>query len=93
MNDFVFAIMSGINIVIGASMFVLLTSKVTEKWSGTSRAGFAIMGAGLIGQAIYVILGYNLTDPISDQLWLLKDIGMAIFVIPMISRWAEHLTK
>lgn len=93
MNDIFFAVISGVNVVVGVLMFIILMSSTTKKWNGLSKLGFAIMALGLIGQAIYVISRSNLSDPIFDQLWMLKDIGMAIFVVPLVSHWCENLTS
>lgn len=93
MDEVFFAVISGINVVVGTLMFIILVSNTTKKWNGLSKFGFAVMALGLIGQAVYVISRSNLTDPIFDQLWMLKDVGMAIFVIPLAARWCESLTS
>jgi hypothetical protein len=91
MNEVIFSVISGINIVIGIAMLIILSSSITKNWSSVSKIGFLVMALGLVGQAIYVIGGFNLYDPILDQLWMLKDIGIAIFVLPLAGKCIETL--
>ena len=51
------------------------------------------MALGLIGQAAYVFSGLNLSDPIWDQLWSFKDIGMWFFTVSLINQWIDRGNK
>ena len=75
------------NIVVGLAMIYLLISGPTKEWADLKKFGFLIMALGLIGQAVFVINGTSLHDPFWDQLWVLKDVGAAIFTISLINNW------
>lgn len=90
MNEIFYSAISGINIVIGIMMIAALISGPTKDWGSATKMGFFLMAVGLIGQAVYVIVGANLSDPIWDQLWSFKDIGMWFFTIPLINKWIDH---
>lgn len=86
-NDIFFSVISGMNIVVGVAMIYLLISGPTKDWADLKKFGFFTMALGLIGQAVYVINGTSLHDPFWDQLWVLKDIGLAIFTASLINTW------
>lgn len=90
MNEIFYSILSGVNIVTGALMIALLISGPTKEWANLKKLGFFLMAVGLICQAAYVISGANLSDPIWDQLWSFKDIGMWFFAIAYVSKWIDH---
>ena len=93
MNDIFYSILSGINIVIGLLMIRLLFTKITHAWPIICKIGFVVAAVGLIGQAIYVIAGFDLQGPVRDQLWVLKDVGMWIFTIGLINQWINKSLK
>lgn len=95
MNEIFYGFISGFNIVVGVLMLAALIFGPFKEWSLFERLGILLMALGLLGQASYVLSGLTLSDPIWDQLWSLKDIGMWFFTIPLISRWIDrkHLGK
>lgn len=89
MNDIFYAFISGFNIVAGILMIAAIVYGPASKWSKLSKFGFFLMALGLLGQASYVLCGAQLSDPIWDQLWSFKDIGMWMFTIPIIGKWID----
>ena len=89
LNLLFFSWLSGLNIVIGSAMLCLLISGPTKTWSTFSKFGFFVMACGLIGQAVYIITGTTLDDPLIDQLWVFKDIGLAVFTISLVNQWID----
>jgi len=74
-------------------MFLLLFTDITKNWSTLARIGFYTMSLGLLGQAIYVIAGTSLEAPIWEQLWIFKDLGVAIFTFDLIIQFISRHTK
>ena len=91
MNIFFYSLLSGLNIVTGCLMFILLTSKTVSSWAKVSKVGFGLMAAGLIGQAIYVLTGSDVHSPVWEQFWVLKDFGILVFSFPLFNKWVEQL--
>jgi hypothetical protein len=91
LNLLFFSWLSGLNIVIGAAMLCLLISGPTKSWSSFTKFGFFTMACGLLGQAICVFTGTTLEDPLWDQLWVFKDIGLAVFTIALVNQWIDQL--
>lgn len=89
MNDVFYGFISGFNIVIGILMIGLLAYGPTKKWTCFEKSGFLLMALGLLGQATYVLSGLTLSDPIWDQLWSLKDIGIWLFIVPLVGKWID----
>lgn len=89
MNDIFYSIISGANIVVGALMLTLLIFGPTKEWTKVKKFGFFLMAVGLIGQAAYVFSGSQLSDPIWDQLWSFKDIGMWFFTTSVVNTWID----
>ena len=42
-----------------------------------------------MGQAYYLLAGYHLNNPMHDQLWVLKDIGIAIWTLSLAFKWVD----
>ena len=93
MNDIFYSIISGANIVVGSLMLTLLIFGPVQQWTKNQKTGFFLMALGLIGQAAYVFSGLNLSDPIWDQLWSFKDIGMWFFTVSLINQWIDRGNK
>jgi len=89
MNEVFYSFVSGFNIVVGALMIAALIFGPARNWKVFEKFGLLLMALGLLGQATYVLLGLTLSDPIWDQLWSFKDIGMWFFTIPLISKWID----
>lgn len=89
MNDIFYAFISGFNVVAGVLMIAAIVYGPAKEWNRLLKFGFFLMALGLLGQAAYVLSGAQLSDPIWDQLWSLKDIGMWIFTIPVIGQWID----
>lgn len=90
LNLLFFSWLSGLNIVIGGLMICLLVIGPTKHWSKFSKFGFFTMACGLLGQAICVFTGIKLDDPLWDQLWVFKDIGLSIFTIALVNQWINQ---
>lgn len=90
MNDIFYGVISGFNIVVGVLMLSALIFGPFKHWTFFEKFGIMLMALGLLGQAAYVLSGAQLSDPIWDQLWSLKDIGMWFFTIPIISKWIDY---
>ena len=89
MNEVFYSFVSGFNIVVGTLMITALIFGPARNWKVFEKFGLLLMALGLLGQATYVLLGLTLSDPIWDQLWSFKDIGMWFFTIPLISKWID----
>ena len=93
MNDVFYGFISGFNIVVGVLMLAALLFGPFKDWTFFEKLGLLFMALGLLGQASYVLSGLTLSDPIWDQLWSFKDIGMWFFTIPLIGKWIDHTTR
>ena len=89
MNEIFYGFISGFNIVVAALLFAALLFGPSRDWSVFEKIGILFMVFGLLGQAIYVLAGYNLASPIWDQLWSFKDIGMWFFTAALIGKWVD----
>lgn len=90
MNDIFYSIISGANIVVGSLMLTILIFGPVKQWTIIQKLGFFLMSLGLLGQAAYVFSGLDLSDPIWDQLWSFKDIGMWFFTISVVNQWIDR---
>ena len=93
MNELFFGIISGVDTVIGFAMIVMLGMGVMSRWNRVGKLGFFIIALGLLGQAYYFVNGLTLSDPFFDQIWALKDIGIAIFVVGFVNAWIDSLKR
>ena len=93
MNELFFGIISGVDTVIGFGMLTMLALGVVSRWNVLGKIGFFILALGMLGQAYYFINGLTLSDPFFDQIWALKDIGVAVFVIGFVNAWINSLKR
>lgn len=90
MNDVFYGFISGFNIVVGILMISAILFGPTKTWTRFEKTGFLLMALGLLGQATYVLAGLTLSDPVWDQLWSLKDIGMWLFTAALVEKWIDR---
>jgi len=89
-NIALFCIIVGVDIVVGLSLLAItMWSSIARQWSTLSKIGASIVAIGVLGQAYYLLAGYHLNNPMHDQLWVLKDIGIAIWTLSLAFKWVD----
>jgi hypothetical protein len=90
-NIALFCIIVGVDIVVGLSLLAItLLSSIAQKWSKLSKVGASIVAIGVLGQAYYLLMGFHLSNPMHDQIWVLKDIGIAIWTLSLAFSWVDQ---
>ena len=91
-NIVLFCLVVGMDIVVGLSLIAILVfSDVPKNWSNLSKFGMLVVVAGIFGQAYYLLVGYHLDNPAHDQIWILKDLGIAIWTLSLGFRWLDSI--
>jgi hypothetical protein len=89
-NIALFCTVVGLDIVVGVSLIaIIVISDVAKKWNWLSKLGMFTVAVGILGQAYYLVAGYHLNNPAHDQLWILKDVGIAIWTLSQAFAWVD----
>ena len=89
-NVVTYSIVAGLDFVVGISIvMILIFSPITQSWTALSKLAMLTVALGIIGQSVALILGVRLTDPVNHQIWILKDIGVAIWALSLCGQWID----
>jgi hypothetical protein len=89
-NIVAYSIVAGLDSVVGVSIImILIFSPITQGWTALSKLAMLTVAIGIIGQSIALLMGVRLTDPVNHQIWILKDIGIAIWALSLCGQWID----
>ena len=89
-NIALFCSIVGMDIVVGVSLIAIIVfSSVAKPWNWLSKLGMLTVAVGVLGQAYYLLAGYHLSNPAHDQLWILKDVGIALWTLSQVFAWVD----
>lgn len=88
LNNYFYSALSGFNVAIAFVMFCYYMFN-GYNWNKLTKFGWFVMASGLLAQSICIIDGITLDDQFFYQIWALKDIGIAIFTVGLMSDWVN----
>lgn len=93
-NIVLFCTVVGLDIVVGMSIIAIIAfADIARRWATLTKLGALIIAAGVFGQAYYLASGLHLSDPAHDQIWILKDIGIAVWTLSVIFQWIDSVFR
>ena len=90
-NLITYSVVAGLDFVVGVAIIaVIVFSDITRFWTALAKLAMLVVALGIIGQSLALINGVRMTDPIYYQIWILKDVGIAIWVLSLCGQWIDE---